>query len=147
VSDGAGGDQVDGIELLSRFLTKKDWVRKDGTIKQDAFVPPRDLHFSVTRHGTLSETELWRIGQDVADEISRQTNTPYYGRADIKAAAVAQIQPLRTVPFPLPKNPNHAHIDGWPLDKSDQKRIAQELAAQAGKAIPQVTFLARISGC
>ena len=135
MSNGTASNQVDDAELLARFMTKKDWVRSDGTVKQDAFVPPRDLHFSVTRHGSLAENEIWEIGQGVADQISRRPRTPFYGRADLRASAVTQIQPLRVVPFPLAENPNHAHIDGWPLDKSDQKRLAQDLAAAAGKVI------------
>ncbi|MEX2120214.1 MAG: hypothetical protein WD847_11520 [Pirellulales bacterium] len=36
----------------------------------------------------------------------------------------------------IPKNPNHANIGGWPMDKPAQKIIALEIAATA-------VFLAR----
>ena len=46
---------VTADELLARFITDKDWFRADLTIRQDAFIPPKDLQLSVTRHLNLSE--------------------------------------------------------------------------------------------
>jgi hypothetical protein len=120
-------------------MTKKDWVRADGTVKQDAFIPPRDLHLSVTRHVSLSQDELWAVGQSVADEISGYRGTPFFGRADLSAATVRSIGPLRPVPAPFQNNSNHAHIDFWPADKTNQKELARDLAAAAGKAVQRTT--------
>ncbi len=128
---------VDRSELLARFLTQKDWLRADGTIKQDAFFPPRDLHLSVTRHGDLNETALWAIGQQVVDEIvPKRPSAALFGRVDLFALTVTGLPPLRVVPTPIQNNLNHAHIDGWPADKSEQKSLAQTLAAAAGRRIP-----------
>ena len=113
--------------MLARFVLKREWVRKaDNTIKQDAFIPPKDLQLSVTRHAGISKEKLVEIGQLVAS----QTTLQYFGRADIETAVVLK-NALQAVIFPLTDNPNHAHIIGWPLDKALQKTIALELAAVA----------------
>jgi len=118
---------VASIEQLARFIVFSGWIRRsDQTVKQDAFIPPPDLELSVTRHKNLSEQELWRIGQSVAD--SRPAKL--HGRADIRAVNVRQ-QALDVEPNPVPGNPNHANVIGWPVDKPAQKIIAQELAAKA----------------
>jgi hypothetical protein len=117
-------------ELLARFITVDKWVRADRTVRQDAFIPPRDLQLSVTRHVNLAEAELWNIGQRVADQVAKIPKAPLYGRADLRVAQVAA-QNLNTDPAPLADNPNHAHITGWPTEKPAQKLIAQELAAAA----------------
>jgi len=118
---------VASIEQLARFIVFSGWIRRsDQTVKQDAFIPPPDLELSVTRHKNLSEQELWRIGQSVAD--SRPAKL--HGRADIRAVNVRQ-QALDVEPNPAPGNPNHANVIGWPVDKPAQKIIAQELAAKA----------------
>jgi len=103
--------------------------------KPDTFYPPKDLHLSGIRHDHLSLEELWATGQAVADEINKdQEGTPYYDRADITGSQVAQCS-LTTVPYPLPKYPTHAPIDGWPADKDARKSLAQDLAVAAGRAI------------
>jgi hypothetical protein len=118
---------VASIEQLARFIVFSGWIRRsDQTVKQDAFIPPPDLELSVTRHKNLSERELWRIGQRVADARPAKL----HGRADIRAANVRQ-QALDVEPNPVPGNPNHANVIGWPADKPAQKIIAQELAAKA----------------
>jgi hypothetical protein len=116
-------------EQLARFMTKKDWVRKDGTIRQDAFMPPRDLHLSVTSHAGLAESAIWQVGREVADQIP---SAALHGRADVTVAQV-RTSKLEAVPYPLPENANHVHIDRWPLDKDSQKGLALELSAAAGK--------------
>ena len=123
-------------EVLARFIRVKDWVRADQTVRQDAFIPPRDMNLSVTRHLGLSETELWRIGQRVVTAIATKTKAALHGRADITVRQVSPLQPLRTVAAPLPDNPNHAHVTAWPLDKSARKNLAQKLALACGKYVP-----------
>ena len=129
MSDAAGALLLDD-ELLARFVLKTEWIRKDSTIKQDAFIPPKDLQLSVTRHNGISTEQLIEIGKAVANETSLE----FLGRADIKAGAAVKSS-LKAVAWPLECNQNHAHIIGWPADKEARKTIAQEMAA-AAKFIP-----------
>ncbi len=117
-------------ELLARFVVVDGWIRADGSIRQDAFLPPRDLNLSVTRHGALTMSELWACGRAVAQSVSHRRTTALRGRCDL-AASVVGAQLLRVDLVPLTGNPNHAHITGWPLEKSAQKSLAQRLAASA----------------
>ena len=121
-------------EWLARFITKDKWVRPDKTLRQDAFIPPRDLKLSVTRHLGLSEDDLWNLGQRIADVIAKKRTAGLTGRADITVQQVAG-QNLNTEAAPLSLNLNHAHIVGWPA-KPAQKTVAQELAAIA-KFVPR----------
>ncbi|MBI4745269.1 MAG: hypothetical protein HY786_01680 [Deltaproteobacteria bacterium] len=111
-------------EFLARFVLVSKWIRNDQTVRQDAFIPYPYPDLSVTRHKGLSDSDLWQIGQNVADKRA----LPLYGRVDIQALTV-KIQSLRIEPTPEPKN--HANITGWPADKPGQKIIAQEIAATA----------------
>jgi hypothetical protein len=119
--------RVPDRELLARYVTHASRVRADGTVKHDAWMPPRDLELSVTRHAGLSQTDLWRLGGDVV----RIAGGVLVGRADITAAAVrgGQGHGLDVVEAPLPENPQHAHVIGWPSDKPGQMEIAKRLAA------------------
>ena len=114
-------------ELLARFILFSRWFRKDRTVCPDGLIPYPYPELSVTRHSGLTEPQLWRMGQDVADAIP---NATLYGRADLRTADVRR-QKLQVDAAPLPKNFNHANITGWPPDKPSQKSIAQELAAVA----------------
>jgi hypothetical protein len=121
-------ERVPGDERLARFIMRQQWVRADGSVKQDAFIPPRDLNLSVTRHAKLSMDQLWSRGRSVADQIRRRL----IGRADIAASDVRTTGRLDVVAVPLVENPEHAHILGWPAEKPAQKTLAQKLAAAAG---------------
>jgi hypothetical protein len=121
---------ISPAERLARFITREGWVRVDGTIRQDAFIPPRDLNLSVTRHINLSERQIWMLGQRVANALPSASNPKLLGRADLAAIQLARLQ-LRGEPAPLGDNPNHAHITGWPTEKPKQKTLAQQLAAEA----------------
>jgi hypothetical protein len=121
-------------ELLARFITASRWIRPDDTIRQDAFIPPRDLQLSVTRHDDLSENELWAIGDDVAKKVLQNELATAHGRADVQLQHVLQ-QKLWAELAPIPGNPNHVHIVGWPEEKSARKNRAQQLAAAAGKVV------------
>ena len=120
------GSPLSDDEMLARFVLKKEWIRKDSTIKQDVFIPPKDLQLSVTRHAGISTKQLIETGKSVADETSLE----FLGRADIEVEAVIK-NALKAVAWPLAKNQNHAHVIGWPADKEARKTIAQELAAAA----------------
>jgi hypothetical protein len=111
-------------EKLARFVTARAWVRQNKTIKPDAFMPPRDLDLSVTRHKGLTEEEIWQTGQEVA----RLREGALHGRADIAAEQIRK-QKLNVESTPLEENPNHASITGWPTEKPAQKSLAIELSA------------------
>ncbi len=112
-------------EFLARFVLHSRYIcSSNQTIKSAAFIPRPYPDLSVTRHKGFSENQLWNIGLDIATAQSRTL----YGRADVSAASVRQ-QSLTVKPDPIPRNPNHANILGWPKEKSAQKIIAQKLAA------------------
>jgi hypothetical protein len=50
--------EIDEAELLMRFVLRRQWIRRNGTVKQDAFIPPSDLELSVTRHIGLSDDDI-----------------------------------------------------------------------------------------
>lgn len=122
---------ISSDELLARFITVKHWLRSsDKTLRQDAFIPPKDMQLSTTRHIGLLESELWAIGTNVSAEVNKNPKAPLYGRADF-AVSDASRTGLATEAAPLPDNPNHAHLTGWPVEKEKRKIIAQQLAASA----------------
>lgn len=115
---------VDETENLSRFILFSKWFRSDNTIKPDAFIPSPHVELSVTRQRNISESELWDLGK----AVSTIRKCTLYGRADISAEPVMK-QNLTIEPSEPPLN--HANIKGYPEDKSKQKLIALELAAEA----------------
>jgi hypothetical protein len=118
-------------EQLARYITQSGQFRSgDLTVKPELFMPHPRFALSVTRHLDATEAELWQVGTDVSDAMSRQL----YGRSDIQARHCA-VDNLAVLAKPLPKNPNHADIEGWPSIKQDQKMIALKLAAAASKLI------------
>lgn len=119
-------DSVASNELLARYIIYSKWFRKqDQTVKQDAFIPS-DLELSVTRHLNLAENDIWMIGKKIAGSMFRTL----YGRADVETSHVTA-QSLNVVHQPVPDNPNHANIVGWPLDKDVKKMRALEIARVA----------------
>ena len=123
-------------ELLARFATQSSQFRKsDLTIKQDLFMPHPRPELSVMRHRDATADEIWQVGRETADGLGRTL----YGRADIDAATCNNAG-LQVVARPiLPRNPNHADIEGWPASKEDKKAFAQKLAAAASKLLPPST--------
>ncbi len=130
MSDGRTLPPIEENEWLARFILYKRYIREDRTVRPDAFIPHPYPDLSVTRHLQLSETQLWEIGRNVARQIAETLR----GRADVQAS-VFHRQELCVVAVPLPENPNHANVTGWPAEKPAQKIIAQQIAAAAGKAI------------
>ena len=119
---------VNPKESLGRYLTqKKHFFRRDNAVRPQAFMPPPNLRLSVFRIDGLKLEEVWTIGQREVIDVLPQPKT-LYGVADIKASKVLELE-LRVEPNQLPSR--HANICGWSEDKSKQKSIAQELAAEA----------------
>ena len=133
--DTANVPPVTAGEILARFATQSGQFRKsDRSVKQELFLPNVQRETSLMRHRDATADEIWQTGRDVA--ASFPEGRTLYGRADITAAACT-IDALRVVAKPiLPKNPNHADIEGWPASKEDKKALAQKLAVAAGKLIP-----------
>lgn len=51
-------------EKLARFVMYSKWVRSsDSTVRPDAFIPYPYPDLSGTRHGALTDADMWRIGQ------------------------------------------------------------------------------------
>ncbi len=111
---------VDNHELLARFVFHSRYIRSNGTVKQEAFIP-KNRKLSIIRHIGLNESELWEIGKDM---VSIRPET-LYGRADFFAREVRK-NSLQIEPTASPIN--HANITGWPHEKEEQKAIALELA-------------------
>jgi hypothetical protein len=121
---------VEGTETLARFVFWENHIRKDKTVKSNAFLPPTNLRLSVFRHDDLSEEQLWEIGTGLPVNPPRRL----HGRADFKAIE-AYNQNLNVQPTAEP--PFHANVIGWPIDKGEQKMIATVLARAATfKAVP-----------
>lgn len=130
MSDGGTVPPVEANEWLARFILYKRYIRENRTVREDAFIPHPRPELSVTRHLQLSESQLWEIGRDVA----RHSSKTLHGRANVQVF-IFQRQDLRIVAAPLPENPNHANVVGWPVEKPAQKIIALQIAAAAGKAM------------
>lgn len=114
-------------EPLTRFILFSRHVRSsDQTVKADAFMPHPLMELSLTRLQSTTDPEVWSEGERVAFERERTL----YGRADVGAQHFIE-QGLNVVAKPLPANPNHADAVGWPLEKSEQKSRALEIARQA----------------
>ena len=130
MSASAPAAPVASNEWLARFILQSSHLRQDRTVRPDAFIPHPYPDLSVTRRLELTETQLWEIGKAVAESIPKKL----HGRADIRAE-VFEKQKLRVLAAPDADNPNHANVTGWPGEKSAQKSLAQEISAEAGKAL------------
>lgn len=86
---------------------------------------------SLTRHHGLTEAALWKVGEEIATSITKRL----YGRADVRARTFER-QRLAVRLAPTAENPNHVNVQGWPLEKPAQKMIAQQISAEAGRALP-----------
>jgi len=86
--DPANVPDVTESETVTRFLMYSKWYRSDQTIKYEAFMPPNDLEFSVTRLLLANDTELWEVGVQVAAE----SNRALHGRADVSVQAFVNQQ-------------------------------------------------------
>lgn len=120
-------EKLDDTELLARFITDKDWIRADRTIRPSAFIPPKNLQLSVTRHVGISEGTLTELGKAVAAIVALKRTAAYWGRADFRVATPSELG-LECVAAPRPENGNHAHIVRWPSSKDERSIIALEIS-------------------
>lgn len=119
-------DLVSAEEWLARYLLHKRYVRRDRTIRPEAFIPHPYPDLSVTRHVGFTEQELWAVGIGI---VSRGGKT-LYGRADVQTKVFLDRR-LKVEVAPVAGNPNHANVTGWPEEKPAQKVLCQEICAAA----------------
>lgn len=129
---GLESSPIDDAELLARFIFSNRCIRADGTVKPDAFMPPRSLELSVSRHLASTQAQVWERGR----QISRASARALIGRADVSASDVRATVRLNAVPAPISEDPSHAHVVGWPPETSAQKLLALQLAARSFSARP-----------
>lgn len=120
-------EPVTPCEVLSRFIMQTNWYRlSDNGVRYAAFMPnPKNGETSVYRISGISDREVWEIGDR---EVGLRRDKPILGRADIGASFVIT-KGLNVVPSEPPIR--HANIIGWPEQKSEQRLVAIELAAEA----------------
>ncbi len=118
-------EPVDPSETLSRFVLKERYIRANNTVKPAAFEPNKNGETSVFRISGITNNEIWDIGDR---EVAPKRNRPILGRADINTAIVISNE-LKVIPSEPPKR--HADITGWPDERSKQKQIELELAAES----------------
>ena len=78
---------VSDDEVLARFILHKRYVRSDGTLKPDSFIPHPYPDLSVTRHIGLEELSIWAIGEAIAVQQSKSL----YGRGMFQRLFFAQL--------------------------------------------------------
>jgi len=129
---------IEPDELLSRCVLSSKYIRaaisndqSNGRVKAGAFIPHPHDDLSVNRHKSSTLKEVWQLCQQVA----RQTRKNLYGRAEVCAEAfsshglVVKPNPIRRDNSEgLPPNPNHAIVFNWPVEKSAQLMLAQNIA-------------------
>jgi len=119
-------ETMEQLSTLSRFIFSKKQFSADRP-KPQAFLPPStNLAISAVWIDNLSDTEIWRIGDDVA---GRARNKPTLARADIEAEIFTDLS-LKILPDPEP-HPRHVNILGWPSEKDERLALALELCAKS----------------
>ncbi len=120
--------RVDISEILCRFVFSPRYVRSNGTVRHNAFVPKpnQKLKLSVTRSEDPVADGIWNIGRQI--EAGRTERLQ--GRADV-IVPVVLAQDLRIEPAPVDGNRMHANIVGWPAEKQEQLMVAKEIANRA----------------
>jgi hypothetical protein len=106
-------------DLLSRFLTHKNHFSST-RVKPSAFMP-KNQKLSVFMTDNLAAEEIWILGM-------KYVTPNIYGRAELANTIISKIG-LRVEQDDMPKR--HAHITGWPNQKSEQKLYALKLAEKS----------------
>ena len=119
--------RINAAEPLNRFLfNKQEFGTQPRRVTHHAFMPNRNrttgrLEKSVHRINGLSSSEIWRLGRLFVEQ----------GRA-LKARASGQsTQAMQAgLRFAIGGSPwpRHADIVEWPMEKSEQKLLAMQIA-------------------
>ena len=112
-----------GGEKLTRFIfSRRHFSKEKKIVKYAAFVPPPDSEdLSVFRISSLSDSDVWTIGQEYV-----QGERTLRARADLSAEVVYENH-LTVIPDTTP-HALHANITPFPADKNARDRIARNLA-------------------
>ena len=118
---------IDPNERPSRFVVNSNEFRPSNkTAKPKAFMPPKNKRLSVYRISTLSEDEIWSIGEEFVAEPRGQT---LYGRADLLAQDVYDLK--QKVEPETSRHCLHADIIPWPDGREDMLFFATKLALKS----------------
>ena len=118
---------IDPNERISRFILSRNEFRPSNqTVKAKAFIPPKNKRLSVYRTSTLSEGEIWSIGDEFVAEPRGKT---LYGRADLLAQDVYDLQ--QRIKPETSIHPLHADIIPWPDGRADILFLANQLALRS----------------
>jgi hypothetical protein len=114
--------------LLARFLYQgSQFSRTKRRLKPNAFLPKSsESKISAAWRDELLEDEIWRLGLLAGEGRGK----PPLARADFDAEAVSKAT-LRIESDPMPHNPRHVNVCGWPIEKDERISIAQVLCARA----------------
>ncbi|MBX3475942.1 MAG: hypothetical protein KF754_16350 [Planctomycetes bacterium] len=117
-------------EPLARFIRQKSQY-KPSTMQArgDLFMPPRGAtELSVSRVGTLSVPAIEELGRHVV----QQAGNTLKGWCMLETKRVRSIRKFGVVSDePDGKHFYHAHITGFPVDKSELMEAADDLAEAA----------------
>lgn len=111
---------VDPSEILSRYIFTEKYLRRDNSVKWQAF-KPRNNETSVYRTSDLPESDIWDIGTGIQSSSGRNLK----GRADIRTLSVLNVS-LDVVESITPAR--HANIAGWPDNYAEMMHLAQKLS-------------------
>ncbi|HDZ61857.1 MAG TPA: hypothetical protein ENH40_01770 [Nitrospirae bacterium] len=115
---------ISSSENLSRFILENH-TRKDGSVRWQAFKPPRDLRLSVFRTSDVAEADIWDIGLRM---VAEPQDKILVGKADL-IALVVRNHGLDVVSQEPPER--HADIINWPAREEERSEIAMKLARDA----------------
>lgn len=132
VPDIEGGEQLSRCVVFSKHLrAAKSDGSPVGRVKPGAFIPHPHDDLSVNRHVQSTDADVWQL----CCQVALHQRKTLYGRATVVAidfqskTLTVTPDPIRTDnPDGLPPNPNHAIVVGWPIEKSAQLAIAQDIA-------------------
>ena len=107
-------------------MNSNEFRPSNKTVKPKAFMPPKNKRLSVYRISTLSEDEIWSIGEEFVAEPRGQT---LYGQADLLAQDVYDLK--QKVEPETSRHCLHADIIPWPDGREDMLFFATKLALKS----------------
>ena len=120
-------------EEVTRFITQKSYYRpSNGTVKHNAFMPPRNNQLSVYRTTGLQQPEVWFIGEQF---VAPQLQCEILGKAVINSLVVYR-EGLAIHDHPSPHE-RHANVVGWDSVGTEVRLIAIKLADAAQLVLKQ----------